>query len=342
MNLRRRLQAMLRREPVGTDGSARIAARRIYILPTPTGLWYGGAVFLMLMGSLNYQNNLGLLFAFFLAATGLVAMHHCWFNLLGLAIGARPGPAVFAGSPAQFEVTLRNERAGPRFDLRLVGGLDPVTPVFLGAREQQVVVLGVPTRRRGLLALPEVQVETRHPMHLFRAWCYAQTEVSCLVYPHPAPVASPPTPDLGRGRRPARRGGEGSDEYLGPRPYRYGDSPRHVDWKALARERGLIVKQFGGDEGLDVWIDWARVVAPGLEDRISLLTRQVLDAARYNLRFGMRLPGVQIGLDLGLAHRERCLRTLALFEQGLGGHEEYQRPMNQATTYAINHGQAQA
>ncbi len=324
---------MLRRAPVGSDGSARIGARQIYILPTRTGLLYAAAVFLMLLGSLNYQNNLGLLFAFFLAAVGLVAMHHCWFNLLGLTIGARPGPAVFAGNPAQFEVTLCNERGGPRFDLRLVGGLDPGTAVFLGAKEQRGVVFARPTERRGLLCLRELVVETRHPMHLFRAWCYAQTAASDLVYPRPAPTAPPPTADQGQARRLARRGGEGSDEYLGPRAYRHGDSPRHVDWKAFARERGLVVKQFGGEEGLDVWIDWARVSAPGLEGRISLLTRQVLDAAQSSQRFGMRLPGVEIGLDLGEAHQQRCLRILALFDPGVDQSQGDRRP--------VDHGQTQ-
>jgi len=314
--LRRRFSTLLRRAPVGSDGSARIAARQIYILPTPTGLWYAAAVFLMLLGSLNYQNNLGLLFAFFLASAGLVAMHHCWYNLLGLAIGARPGPPVFAGNPTWFEVTLGNERAGPRFDLRLVSGLDPGPAVFLDGHEQRVVVLGRPTLLRGRWCLGELAVETRHPMHLFRAWCYAQSEATCLVYPRPAATAPPPAPDEGRARRPLRHGGEGSDDYQGSRPYRHGDSPRHLDWKAFARERGLVVKQFGAEEGSDAWIDWARVGAPDPEERISVLTRQVLDAAQSNLRFGLRLPGVELGLDRGELQLERCLRTLALFDQG--------------------------
>ncbi|WP_295394371.1 DUF58 domain-containing protein [uncultured Thiodictyon sp.] len=315
-SLKRRLQDLLRKAPLDADGIARIAARQIYIMPTPTGVLYAVAAFAMLMGSLNYQNNLGLLFTFFLVAVGLVAMHHCWFNLLGLAVQVRPGPAVFAGTPAQFEVTLHNTRAGPRFDLRLAGGVDPGTPVCVNARDQQTVLLGVPTRRRGLLQLPAVELETRHPMHLFRAWCYAQTHAESLVYPRPAAAAPPPVQDQGQARRPAQRGGEGRDDYLGPREYRYGDSPHHLDWKALARERGLIVKQFGGEEGLDVWIDWARSGGGDPETRIGLLTRQLLDTARAQVRFGLRLPGRELTLDRGEAHLQRCLAALALFNPG--------------------------
>ncbi|WP_295444393.1 DUF58 domain-containing protein [uncultured Thiodictyon sp.] len=322
-NLQRRLQDLLRKAPLDADGIARIAAAQIYIMPTPTGLLYAIAAFTMLMGSLNYQNNLGLMFTFFLVAVGLVAMHHCWFNLLGLAVQVRPGPAVFAGTPAQFEVTLHNTRAAARFDLRLAGGIDPGTPVCLNARDQQMVLLGLPTRRRGLLALPAVELETRHPMHLFRAWSYAQSGAQTLVYPRPAATAPAPVQDQGQARRPAQRGGEGRDDYLGPREYRYGDSPRHLDWKALARERGLIVKQFGGEEGLDVWIDWAQLSTPDPELRISLLTRQLLDTARSQVRFGLRLPGRELPLDRGQIHLQQCLAALALFNpggDGIGNH----------------------
>jgi uncharacterized protein (DUF58 family) len=313
-DLRRFFEGLLRKAPVGDDGVAKIAARQIYILPTPTGLLYGAAVFAMLLGSLNYQNNLGLLFAFFLTAIGLLAMHHCWFNLLGLHIQARSGPPVFAGTPAQFEVILRNERAGRRFDLGLAGGLDPTTSVCLEAHDQQVLILARPTEHRGLLPLPQVEVVTRHPMHLFRAWCYAQTQALTLVYPRPAPAAPPPVPDQGTGQRPAQAGGEGSNDYLGPRAYRQGDPPRHLDWKALARERGLVVKQFGGEEGLDVWIDWSRVGVQDPEERLGVLARQLLDAAQASQRFGLRLPGQTLDLNRGEPHLHACLQALALYE----------------------------
>jgi uncharacterized protein (DUF58 family) len=308
----------LRRAPIGQDGIARVAPRQIYILPTAAGLLYGAVVFVMLLGSLNYQNNLGLFFTFFMVSLGLVAMHHCWFNLLDLAVQVRPGPPVFAGSAAPFEVTLMNGRAGERYDIRVLGGLDPVPTVRLEPRDQEGVTLSVATERRGLHRLTQVEIQTRHPMGLFRAWCLAASEAACLVYPRPAPAAPPPIQDLGDARRPASGDSAGADDYLGPREYRHGDSPRHLDWKARARERGLVVKHFGGDQGLDVWIDWQAMQGSDREGRISLLTRQVLDAAQSDCRFGMRLPGIQVPLGRGDAHLQRCLTELALFDPGQG------------------------
>jgi len=314
--LKRMFNGLLRRAPMDKDGVARIAARQIYILPTRIGMLYATTVLVMLMGSLNYQMNAGLLFAFFMASVGLVAMHHCWYNLLGLAISVRSGPAVFDGAAALFEVTLSNERKGSRYDLRVSGGLDASIPVALDAHDQRSIAFAQPTRRRGLLWLTDLEIETRHPMHLFRAWCYAHAQASVLVYPLPAVAAPPPVQDSGNTHRPAARTGEGADDYLGSREYRSGDSVRHLDWKAFARERGLVVKQFGGDDGLEVWVDWAALRTSDPEERIRLLTRQVLDAEAANLRFGMRLPGTEIGLASGANQMQRCLRGLALFDDG--------------------------
>ncbi len=36
----------------------------------------------------------------------------------------------------------------------------------------------------------------------------------------------------------------GADEWLGLRPFRDGDSPRQVDWKAYARDAPLLVKEY--------------------------------------------------------------------------------------------------
>lgn len=314
--LGRWLQGLFRRVPIGADGSARVGARQIYILPTRLGLFLGFVLFLMLIGSLNYQNNLGLLFTFFLTSVALVAVHHCWFNLLGLAVQARPGPAVFSGDSARFEVVLRNENRRPRYDLGVNRGAKVSHGLRLGPREQLTVTVARPTERRGYLYLEEVMVQTRHPMGLFRAWVQVTCRAKVLVYPRPADQA-PPAPYAGcQAGHQSAQGRECAEDFLGSREYRPGDSPRHLDWKALARERGLVVKQFGGDLGQDQRIDWYALRVPDPEGRIGVLTRQVLDATGSGQRFALRLPGREIPLGHGVTHTRCCLTELALYDQG--------------------------
>ncbi len=313
---RRRFDAWLRRAPCDGQGVARIAARQIYILPTGMGVALGLVLTLMLLGSLNYQNNLGLLFTFLFASVALVAMHHTWFALLGLNVHARGGAAVFAGQRASFAVDLRNDHRGPRGDLVVRAGGEDHPPVFIPGRDLARVQVGLPTSRRGWLSLPEVRIHTRYPLGLFRAWCYARTDARVLVYPSPA--ARAPELPLAPARRLGPEGGlgEGAGDFVGSRPYRPGDPPRHLDWKALARGRGLVLKQFGGDQAVEVWLDLRRIEGGGLETRLEQLCRQVLDAAEQGLAFGLRLPGMEVPLGESEGHKHRCLAALATFGRG--------------------------
>jgi uncharacterized protein (DUF58 family) len=283
--------------------------RRIYILPTKAGLGYGVVMLATLLGALNYQNNLGLFLTFLMISIGLVGMHHCWYQLLGLQVQARDGLPVFAGETARFPVTLWDLKQKPRPQLHAVGA----PALALAAGGEARLELTRPARRRGPLALDPVVLETRYPFGMFRAWTVLRPHAEVLVYPKP--TAHAPHPRMmahfdqqGRGNL-----GTGAEDFVGPRPYRPGDSPRQLDWKAFARERGLVVKQFGGDQAAQVWIDWDAVPAADPEQRLALLARQVLDADGLNYSYGLRLPDTTIDQDRGGRHKHRCLAALARF-----------------------------
>jgi uncharacterized protein (DUF58 family) len=108
--------------------------------------------------------------------------------------------------------------------------------------------------------------------------------------------------------------GTGTDDFFGLRDYQASDSPRHVAWKAAARTGVPLTKLFTGQASTEMWFDYAELPdAMGREARLSRLTRWVILAARNGLRFGLRLPGIEVELGEGEAQRERCLRELALF-----------------------------
>ena len=137
-----------------------------------------------------------------------------------------------------------------------------------------------------------------------------------LVYPTPAERAPPPPAVPARSRKASgRQADQGADDFIGPRAYRPGDSPRRLDWKALARERGLVTKAFGADEASRVRLDLAQS-AGDLEQRLSVLTRQVLDAEAQQLEYGMRLGNLELPTGSGAAHQQRCLEALARYPRG--------------------------
>src|SRR5262249_28648413 len=145
-----------------------------------------------------------------------------------------------------------------------------------------------------------------------RAWTWVHTPLEMLVYPRPHGRLPMPTQGgLTPGSHPLP--GAGADEWVGFRPFRDGDSPRQVDWKAYAREAPLLVKEYAQGASELRMFDLALLGERDLEARLSQLARWIVDAEVHGERYGLRLPGVQLSPDRGPEHRHRCLAALALF-----------------------------
>lgn len=302
----------LRVATAGADGAASVGARAIYILPTARGLAFGLLLLVMLLGSINYANNLGFMLTFLLAGVGVVAMLHTWRNLLGVRLSPAGCDPVFAGQTALFRVRASTGSGAER------PGLEVALPGDAGEREdlarESTALFGVSREagRRGRLPLGRLRVSTLYPTGLFRAWSYLELDTACLVYPAPGPAGPRPSHPV-YDRSETGDKGVGVDDFVGLRRYRQGDSPRQIDWKAAAREQGLLTKQFGGDRADRLWLDFDAYPGLDTESVLSRLCRGVLDAAAAGHQFGMRLPGRVIEPGAGQAHRDRCLEALALF-----------------------------
>ncbi|RRQ21962.1 DUF58 domain-containing protein [Thiohalobacter thiocyanaticus] len=306
-------ERLLRRQPPTLDpgDTVELPPRNIFILPTATGLGFALLLLLLLLGAINYNNNLVFALTFLLAGVGVMAMLQTWRNLAGLRLQLAAAAPVQCGRPARFTLTARADERRTGLVLDANGG-EPVgfdVPAAAPAR----VELAVPTRRRGWVGPGRVRLFTRYPLGLFHCWTHVNIRARTWVWPVPAETARPPP--QGR-RRPSEDGtqGRGQDDFRGFRTYHPGDSLRLVDWKAYAREQGLQVKEFGGDRSEEYWLDFASLAEPDTEVRLRRLTRWVLELDRDQQGYGLRLPGEAIPLGRGAAQRERCLKALALFE----------------------------
>ncbi|HYB31832.1 MAG TPA: DUF58 domain-containing protein [Steroidobacteraceae bacterium] len=289
--------------------------RRLYILPTRAGVAFAGLLLLMLLAGLNYANSLALFLTFLLAAFGLVAMQQCHRNLLGTELTSAIAPAVFAHSRGALQLTLASRGNQARARLEAALPQEPPLVADLAAHGQQRLELPVGAPARGIVRIERLRLATAHPFGLFRAWTWVHTPLEMLVYPQPR--GSLPMPaDAGRESGARARDSAGTDEWVGLRPFRDGDSPRQVDWKAYAREAPLLVKDYVQASSERREFDFAALAQLDLEARLSQLARWVVDAEARGERYGLTLPGTRLPPDRGPEHRHRCLTALAVF--GLG------------------------
>lgn len=289
--------------------------RRVYIVPSRLGLFFGGALAILLVGSINYALSLGFALTFLLAGMGIAAMVQTTRNLARLSVRAGRSEPVFAGDAARFRLAMSNpaDFDRPEILVRHLGS-GAQQRIDVAATEHAQALLPVPAPRRGWLPLGRVMLETRFPVGLFRAWSTIEPDIRCLVYPQPvASALPPPAPSAQAGG--ARAHAQGSDDFSGLRGYQSSDSPRHVAWKSVARSENMLTKQFAGDAVAELWLDLGHLPASlGLEQRLSRLAGWVLAAEHAGALYGLRLPGAEIAPGRGDAHRTACLEALALYE----------------------------
>ncbi|MGZ5104976.1 MAG: DUF58 domain-containing protein [Usitatibacter sp.] len=288
-----------------------LVQRRIFILPTRQGYTYAFTMLVLLVASINYALSLGFVLTFTLVSMAGVAMLHTWRNLAHLRL--RPGRCdpVFAGETAYFGVNVETP-SRTRFAIAVRRkGDEPVYADIVPA-ETATILLPVSTPRRGLVRCGRVEIFTRYPIGLFHAWSYVDFNLQVIVYPRPDPGAGMP-PSQSRSASEEGIPIAGDEDFNMLRAYRPGDAPRQIAWKALAREQGLLTKEFSATASSELWLDWDDARAGDVEARLSVLTYWVLQAERFGQGYGLRIPGQVIAPARGESHRRRCLEALALF-----------------------------
>jgi uncharacterized protein (DUF58 family) len=308
----RRVREWARRRQGLDPCSLSLGSHRIYILPTREGLIFGAIVFTMLLGAMNYNNNMGFALTFLLAGIGIISIYQCHRNLADLVIHYCGAQAVFAGDTMQFRLVLENRGRKARWQIR--AGWDADTQICdeLAESSRCTLTLHRKTHKRGWLQVPRIQISTRFPLGLFRAWAWLNMNQGELVYPRPDERMDPRVYGAS-GRSTSGYDAGGDDDFSGFRDYRTGDPPKHVAWKAFARTGEMLVTEYqSGTQDL-VWIDWDAFPGIDTEQRLARLARQVVDTENANHKYGLRLPGVQIEPAIGAQHRHGCLKQLALF-----------------------------
>ncbi len=132
------------------QGAIVLGHRRVYIVPSRLGLFFGAALLILLIGSINYALSLGFALTFLLAGMGIAGMVQTTRNLAQLSIRATRTEPVFAGEQARFRLALDNSAAFDRPEIlarQTASGAQ--CRVDVGANAAAQAELSVPAERRG-------------------------------------------------------------------------------------------------------------------------------------------------------------------------------------------------
>lgn len=284
--------------------------RQIFILPTRFGWVLGILMGAMLIGSLNFNNNLGLLTTFIVAATAINTMLLSFRNLRGLVLRRGGAAPVHAGQPLDYRLTVDNPDARPREGLIACQG-DRRQVFAVAPNGSCQVNVQLPARPRGWHRVGRLRIETTQPLGLFRAWSWLDPATPFLVWPRPA-ANPPPFPEQGdarEGRRSLPR--EEGEEFHSLRRWREGDALHRIAWKASQRHHTLLSREFRRQHARHVTLDLAHAPGQDAEERISIVTAWVLRADTEQRPWTLKVGEHSLGPAHGEAHRHACLRALA-------------------------------
>ncbi len=296
----------------------KITRERIFILPTRFGaVFLVGACVMLLVGA-TYQNNLVNLLAFFMFSLVFVAMVQTHNNLKDIHLQSVECSAAFAGGEVVVGTLVKNKGRSAHFNLEtnlrfltLRSRYDNRAPLLPSNSLRLKAAYSSPGR--GEHALSEVKLSSIFPLGLFYAWCWFDINAKYLIYPEMKGERALPLQDIGEQDARGAYVTRGGDDFSGHRRFDAGDSPRHVDWKAFARGRPMMIKEFNEGAATSILLDWFLLEGLNTEERLSQLAKWVDEAHRRGLQFALRTPQQSFAINSGSLHAQRCLEHLAMF-----------------------------
>ncbi|WP_034339547.1 DUF58 domain-containing protein [Deinococcus misasensis] len=277
--------------------------------PTRFGWVYLAFGMLSLIGCINYQLSLGYFLCFLLLSIWLGAWVEAFRKLQGVEVQCQPGTQVFAGQAllVRVEVQRTPQQTGMQVVIQMQQQQQAISLV---RQTHGVVEMLLDTTRRGWMDVPAFQLQTSDLLGLFRIHGFCEgIPHAALVYPalEDAPM---PFPTQGSGTGTSRRA-VGQDEYRGLRTYQRGDSLGRVAWKRGELPDGsLLTKEFEGQQGPLLTLDFQQLPSLGTEQKLSRLATWVVQAQKAGLAFQMSIPGFE-ATGSGERHVQMCLTRLA-------------------------------
>lgn len=263
------------------------------------------------IAAVNTGNNLLYVIVSFLLATMLLSGVISYLNLKGLKITLKPPKEIYAGIPAEFEVSIKKEGKLPSFMIEVSSKGSSV--LFLYVSNKPVkgkITLIFP--KRGQVESLELTVSSEFPLGMFVRYYRLELPIKLVVFPKPIPTKE----FLSFGFENKEGFQEsftsfGYDELREIRDYR-GEPMKLIHWKVSAKTDSLKVKDMSAlERGLVILT--LNSVSGDLETRLSKLTYLVNKLMNNGYAVGVDLGKFKIAPGRGQRHRLKLLSALALY-----------------------------
>ncbi|MBF7072991.1 DUF58 domain-containing protein [Glaciecola sp. MH2013] len=289
--------------------------KNTFILPTRFGWAMLGLITCLFVLGTNYQNNVILMFCYFVFAIQLLSLFHCYTSFVQYHVSFREFENYYANENTYLRVSLHyNPNRSP------LHALSNIAIYYKDHKRYSYLADGhnnidLGKFKRGSHSIGRVSIESIFPFGLFKCWTHLSVPFVLLVYPTPLPSPL-------KLREMNQKGDDGnkvgvntsSEDLQGLRTYRETDPIHHVSWKHFAKGQGLLTRDFSERAAVSGWLDLADYIHSDLETALSELTYQVNALSQQGSLFGLSLGKHQILPNHGVDHQSQCLKALANYQ----------------------------
>lgn len=289
---------------------------RVWVVPNGRTLGLFAVLVAMCYAGASQGNGAAYLLCFLLTSLAVVSLVHAWVNLHGLEVSVESIVPVFVGEEVVVRAIVRATNARTHFGLRVLAGrgAPPAGECMVKPGSPSQIEVRFPAGKRGRYHHLELEIASDYPLGFLTARQLVTVAHDYDIYPAPRGAASWPR-TLAATRQPRDGTQHEGDDFGGSRPWRRGESQRHIDWKAAARTPVLLIKQWTGEVDEILRFDWASLPSLDPEARLGQLAKWIVAAERTSQTYELRLPGKTIRAARGERHYHECLRALAVFAE---------------------------
>lgn len=293
----------------------RLKSKRTYIIPTRFGLYFGLSLIILLGLAYVYSNNLIYLTCFLLTSLTFIDMLQTNFNMTPLDCTLSSDKEYFCKENHFINIKAQNKSQRKIYKLEFklkdkVTRLNQLSPL-------QTEFLRIPFTplERGPQKVPTLTCSTTFPLGLFYSWKVSRMNSEILVYPsrEGSKLLPQALPESSDSRQKKQKRAIDDPEFTGHKPYTSSDSFRQIDWKAFARTKNLVVKQFSTDDQEHKELSWNHVEHLEIEKKLSQLCLWVSECEKQKMKYQVILPNWKSDIGIGPMHAKIIYEKLALY-----------------------------
>lgn len=237
-------------------------------------------------------------------------------NVQNLDIEIEIPQEIYAKRETSFLITLKNRKKFPVFLMKLkIFGKEILYPYFEKSFSKSDTFC---FEKRGIYKIDEVEISSAFPFNFFVRFYKLKKELNFIVFPEPKrifqyEIFSCLKEKEGDQEINLKSGYDGDIKSI--KDYIDGTPKKYIDWKSSAKTGSLKIKEFDSLLNKPVIIEFEKIMAKNIEDKISFITFLIIDNFKKGIPVGLKIKEKFYKPDLSYNHKINLLTELALYEK---------------------------